>query len=191
MDALTRGGYEPSGEPRYVFPPVAAAPPMAPPVAVKKAEFMIVGKMTTEELFAGFPTFGENAAQHNPEPWITAKLKRIKTSHEILLFLGTWCSDSEAEAPKIIKALQAAGNPRLSLTIIGVDRTKREWSGMAETHVIERVPTTVVLRHGRETGRIVEYPRQSAEADLLQLVAQGDAVKPRAFKKRGRVRGRP
>lgn len=150
---------------------------------------MLVGKMTAEELFAGFPAFGQNAAHYRPEPWITATLKRIKGSHEVLLFLGTWCGDSEAEAPKIIKALQAADNPRLSLTIIGVDRTKRDWSGMAERFAVDKVPTTVVLRHGRETGRIVEYPRQSAEADLLRLVAREGAVKSHAVKKRGRLGG--
>ncbi len=191
VDALTRGGYEPSGEPRFVSPPVAAASPPVPPAEVKKAEFMIVGKMTIEELFAGFPVFAQTAEHYHPEARITTKLKRVRGRHEILLFLGTWCSDSAVEAPKIIKALQTAGNPQLSLTIIGVDKAKREWSGIAERYVIERVPTTVVVKHGREIGRIVEYPKESAEGDLLQLVTQGSAAKHRGFKKRGRLGGGP
>ena len=167
VDALTRGGYEPSGDPRYVSSPAAATPA---PVEAKKAEAMLVGKVTAEELFAGFPMFEENARLYYPDPRITRKLKRIRGEYQILLFLGTWCTDSEAEAPKIIKALEAAGNPRLSLSIHGVDRGKRDFSGLAQKYRIENVPTTVVLKGGKETGRIVEYPQESAEADLLNLM---------------------
>lgn len=87
-----------------------------------------------------------------------------------LLFAGSWCGDSETEVPKIYKIFEIAGiNPNI-ITLFGVDRNKREPSGIAEVYKIEKVPTLIILHNSKETGRIVEFPKKSWESDLVEIL---------------------
>ena len=136
-------------------------------------EKMLIGKITEEELNKEFPIFWVNAEQYTPDEEAVMRLKALTERIDLVLFLGTWCPDSHKEAPKLIKIYNLAGNPNLSLTICGVDRTKKDPDGMAEKHSITRVPTTIILRDNKELGRIVEYPKKSVEHDLLDFVEGG------------------
>lgn len=88
--------------------------------------------------------------------------------YTFLLFAGSWCGDSESEMPKIIKLFGKIGISASHYTIYGVDRDKREPSGIAEKYDIEKVPTLIILKSGEETGRIIEFPEKSWEEDLMQ-----------------------
>jgi len=162
--ALTWRGYPPHGAPTWLsaFPAYSSE--------ARYGEKMLVGKITEEELNKEFPIFWVNAEQYTPDEAAVARIKALTDKMDLVLFLGTWCPDSHKEAPKLIKIYNLAGNPNLSLTIYGVDRTKKDLEGIAEKYAIVRVPTTVVLRDGRELGRIVEYPKKSVEHDLLDIV---------------------
>jgi len=88
----------------------------------------------------------------------------------VVLFLGTWCKDSISEAPKFLKTYDLAANPNFSLEIYAVNRKKKDGLGMAERFNLERVPTMIFLRDGKEMSRIVEYPKKSMEEDFLRIV---------------------
>jgi thiol-disulfide isomerase/thioredoxin len=105
-----------------------------------------------------------------PDPLVIDKIKAIREKIDILLFVGTWCPDSQKEAPKILKILKMADNPNFSIAIYGVDRAKKDGQGLTETHAVERVPTTIFFKDGKELGRIVEYPEMSPEEDFLRIV---------------------
>jgi thiol-disulfide isomerase/thioredoxin/copper chaperone CopZ len=158
-DALTKGDYPPQGEPRTLASMPAAGP-----------ERMIVGKTSQGNLFRDYPVFWNPYRDYNPRKDVVEKISGIRGSHDILVFFGTWCKDSISEVPKILRALDAAGNKDLKLALYGVDRSKKEGLGMSEKFNIQRVPTTIVLRDGVELGRIVEYPEKSNEEDLLKIL---------------------
>jgi hypothetical protein len=53
---------------------------------------------------------------------------------------------------------------------VGVDRGKKEPAGELAANDIRYLPTFIVRRDGRETGRIVETSPHGVERDLLDLL---------------------
>jgi len=102
-----------------------------------------------------------------------ASVKEINSlSHSIsfLVFFGTWCSDSKQEIPRFFKIIDAAKFSASNITMYGLDRSKKSDDGMTEKFTIHNVPTIIVLKEGRELGRIVEYPQETLEKDLAAIL---------------------
>jgi copper chaperone CopZ len=158
-DALAKGDYPPTGDPRRI----AAIPEAGP-------DRMIVGKTAQGTLFRDYPVFWNQYREYTPRQEVVDQIARIREPFDILIFFGTWSDDSVSEIPKILRILDAVGNPNLKLSLYGVDRAKKEGLGMSERFNIQQVPTTVVLRDGVERGRIVEHPEKTNEEDLLKIL---------------------
>jgi thiol-disulfide isomerase/thioredoxin len=131
---------------------------------------MLIGEITKKELYKECPLFKENADAYVPDRAAVAAIKRIKDRIDIVMFLGTWCGDSQRESPKLLKLLDAAGNSKISLTMLGVDTAKDEGKGLSRKYNIERVPTILFMKNGKELGRIIENPKDTMETDFLAIV---------------------
>ncbi len=131
---------------------------------------MLVGELSKKDLYTQCPVFKENAEDYVPDQKAVAAIKGIKDPVSIIMFLGTWCGDSQRESPKLLNMLDAAKNSKISLTMYGVDTKKDEGGGLAKKYSIERVPTIIFLKGGKELGRIVENPKDTIEADSLAIL---------------------
>ena len=131
---------------------------------------MLVGKITKEELYGEFPVFKEKAEGYSPKAEIVEKIGKLNQQTSLILFLGTWCKDSISEAPKFLRTYDLAANPNLSMEIFAVNRQKKDGLGMSERFKLDRVPTMIFLRGGKEMSRIVEYPKKSMEEDFLRVL---------------------
>ena len=141
---------------------------------------MLVGKITKEDLYREFSAFKEKAEAYSPRTEIVEKIGKGSQKTSVVLFLGTWCKDSISEAPKFLKTYDLAANPNLSLEIYAVNRKKKDGLGMAERFKLERVPTVIFLRDGKEMSRIVEYPRKSMEEDFLRIMELTEPEAPQS-----------
>lgn len=100
-------------------------------------------------------------------------LARHKDSIQLVIFLGTWCEDSQVIIPRLFPFLDAAGFSKDRITLVGVDRSKKSLSHLTEAFQIVNVPTIIVMKDGRETGRIVEYGRYGmVEKELSEIAAK-------------------
>ena len=162
QQALAKGGYPPEGEPRLVSDDAARQS--------KDTVKVLVGQLSKEQLYSEMPIFAEHDRSYSPQQALIADIKKIDSKVDLVMFVGTWCPDSQKEAPKILKILEVANNPNLSITIYGLDRDKKDPQGLAQEHKIQKVPTTIFFRDGKELGRIVEYPQKSPEEDFLDIV---------------------
>lgn len=156
--ALAKGEYPPEGEPRRL----ASMP--------ARTDRVHVGKISRDSLLRDYPMFAGPYRDYAPRGNIVGKIAALKGSFDILVFFGTWSGESAREVPKILKTLDAAGNPNVRLALYGVDREKKDGLGMSERFDIRREPTTVVLRDGIERGRIVDPPATSNEEELLKIL---------------------
>ncbi len=99
---------------------------------------------------------------------------------ELLLFLGTWCGDSKREVPRIFKILDTAGFPEEKLTLVALDKRKESYKkspgGEEKGWNIQRVPTLILVKQGKEINRIVESPIASWEEDLLTILSGSNYV---------------
>ena len=90
--------------------------------------------------------------------------------------MGTWCEDSHRDFPRLMKILEAANYPENKLNIIAVNRKKESPTGDESLYNIQKVPTIILKRYGKEVGRIIEMPTTGyIERDLVQILKKNDS----------------
>lgn len=121
-------------------------------------EKSLKGIISKEVLLAdtSFHWYAENLKGYTPHADAVAGLKKNADSIQLLVFMGTWCEDSHVVIPKFFSILDAAGYPGDKVTLIGVDRNKKTFSHLAEALNITLVPTIMIMKKGKEAGRVVE-----------------------------------
>ena len=96
---------------------------------------------------------------------------------DILVFLGTWCGDSQWQVPGLIKMLEYVGYDMERLTLVALERDENRVmfspDGEEEGLDIGYVPTYIFYREGKELGRIIENPMQSLEKDVQKVLGLG------------------
>lgn len=103
-------------------------------------------------------------------------LKKDKiNSYNITVFMGTWCEDSHRDFPRLMKILEEVKYPENKLTIIAVNRKKESPTGDEGRYNIQKVPTIIVEKYGKEIGRIIEMPTTGyIERDLVNILKKDD-----------------
>ncbi|PTT28909.1 thioredoxin [Chryseobacterium sp. HMWF028] len=97
-------------------------------------------------------------------------------TYDIIVFIGTWCEDSHRDFPRLMKILEAANYPENKLNIIAVNRKKESPTGDESLYNIQKVPTIILKRYGKEVGRIIEMPTTGyIERDLVQILKKNDS----------------
>lgn len=141
---------------------------------------VLVGPLTIADLIELPGWFGEDYLGYQPERRYLDPIPEHMKDIEIVCFLGTWCSDSKRDVPRMIRIFQTKNIAPEKLRMIGLDREKRSPDGEEARYGIERVPTFIFLRGGEEVGRIVEAPLASIEKDMLGIIdpeaGKGDPV---------------
>jgi hypothetical protein len=104
------------------------------------------------------------------EPFLEM-IRQARPGVHILVFMGTWCSDSKREVSRFLRIADGTGMAAADFDLYGLDRKKTSPDGLEQKYTIERVPTFIFLRGGKEIGRIVETPRTTLEGDILDILA--------------------
>ncbi|THV58621.1 TlpA family protein disulfide reductase [Chryseobacterium candidae] len=103
------------------------------------------------------------------------KKEKIGT-YDIIVFIGTWCEDSHRDFPRLMKILEAVSYPDSKLNIIAVNRKKESPTGDESLYNLQKVPTIILKRYGKEVGRIIEMPTTGyIERDLVQILKKNDS----------------
>jgi thiol-disulfide isomerase/thioredoxin len=119
-----------------------------------------------------FKWYGENQKGFVPDAATVQTVKAAKDSIYILAFGGTWCSDTKHILPQVYATLDAAGFSPDHFTLLGVDRDKKTINHLSESFGITNVPTFIVLKNGKELGRVVEYGKIGMpEREIGQIIA--------------------
>lgn len=97
-------------------------------------------------------------------------LKPLLEGVEIVIFLGTWCIDSQRQVPKFVKILEESGYPTEEIHVVYMTRDKATPQKYEEGLDITNVPTFIFYRNGKEMNRIVEFPIEDLESDMLKIL---------------------
>lgn len=141
--------------------------------AIKDVTGNLVG-LANKESFLQEPFnnwFTPNYNDYNTDKEIINKLKPLLKKVTIKAFMGTWCGDSKEQTPIFYKILDEANFDYNNLKMVTVNRSKETPNNLQEGLNIERVPTFIFYKVGKEIGRFVEYPRETVEADILKIVS--------------------
>ena len=112
--------------------------------------------------------FAENYKDYTPDAKQLAQLKPVINNYAFTIVMGTWCGDSREQVPALYKVLDEAGY-KAHPDLYCVPRKYKDYEPTKKYDLI-RVPTIIVYKNGKKIGRIIEYPMQSIEADLLQII---------------------
>jgi thiol-disulfide isomerase/thioredoxin len=118
--------------------------------------------------------YSSNKQGYTPNAEAVSALKQGKDSLQLLVFMGTWCGDSHFIIPKFYSLVDAAGFSQDRITLIGVDRQKKTISHLTEALDVRNVPTIIVLKNGKELGRVVEYGKYGMwDKELGEVIRSG------------------
>ena len=109
---------------------------------------------------------------YKPDKKILSKLSSCLKPIEIRVILGTWCSDSREQVPRLFKILDKAKFDNQKITLVCVDSEKKAGSLDISSYDIKKVPTIIFSRDGKEVGRIIETPTKTLEKDMLTIVCE-------------------
>ena len=143
------------------------------PAAQEEQSDMLVGKIEHEDLqqaaFSGW--YDPMYKSFKPNDKALKTIKDNINDYDILMFMGTWCADSQREVPKLYKILELSDYDleRMEVRAVTEEKTLPD-DGQKEFDVIY-VPTIIFYKDGEEAGRFVEYPQEDFEDDIAKIVS--------------------
>ncbi|GAA4737349.1 thioredoxin family protein [Flavisolibacter ginsenosidimutans] len=131
--------------------------------------FLTKQELLTDTAFAWFPS-GQKSFTPNADA--VKSFAAGKDAVNILVFGGTWCEDTHMALPHFFVTADAAGFSPDRITLIGVDRSKKTLYNLSEAFGITNVPTFIVMKNGKEIGRVVEFGTTGyPEREVAEMVA--------------------
>lgn len=105
---------------------------------------------------------------------VEAMASKIEGDLKIDVYFGFWCSDSKNNVPpflKIIDEMQSFNDKMQPVNYYTVERKPtKETKYYVEQFKVERVPTFIFYRDGKEIGRIVENPQNTLIEDMMNIL---------------------
>ena len=133
---------------------------------------MLLGKITCKELqeepFNEW--FVESFNNHTLDSTRIDSIKPLLKNVSIKVFMGTWCEDSQREVPALQKILEAADYKEDQVEMIAVTHDKDAPQEFEKDYELEYVPTIIFFKDGAEMNRIVEYPQETLEKDMMNIL---------------------
>lgn len=121
---------------------------------------------------ASFNWFGETEKMYTPTENIVKTFQSKKDSVSYLAFFGTWCPDSRYIIPRFYKIIELANIDKKHISLYALDRTKQDATHFSANFNVSHVPTIIVLKNGKELGRVIEYGATGRfDEELAAIVA--------------------
>ena len=137
---------------------------------------MLRGIITKEDI-DNDPAFGWYAESQriypHPDSAAVAAFKENKDKIYFIIFGGTWCEDTHFILPKFFKIQEVSGFPESRITVFAVDRHKHAIGDLAQAMNITATPTIIVMKDGKELGRLVEYGKTGYWDKELTAIING------------------
>jgi len=115
--------------------------------------------------------YAPNQNAYKPSVEVLNAMEAAKNKYQFVVFGGTWCEDTQFILPKFFKLQESAGVPDSSISFFAVNRAKQTLGNLADAFKIVNVPTIIVMKDGKEVGRVVEYGKTGKwDAELAELL---------------------
>ena len=121
--------------------------------------------------YDSFMWYLSNQGIYDPAPEIIKAMELAKDKVQFVIFGGTWCEDTQFIIPRFFKLQEISGFPDKGISFFGVNRTKETLGNITAAFKITNVPTIIVMKDGKEVGRIVEYGKTGKwDTELAELL---------------------
>jgi len=135
----------------------------------------IINKYLVQNDTAYGKKYYTSQSYYTPDTAVLSSFEKMKGKVQFVLFGGTWCEDTEFVLPKFFKLQEMSGVPDSSITFFGVNRAKKSLSAIADAFKIINVPTIIIMKDGKEAGRVVEYGKTGKwDVELAAILNQSN-----------------
>jgi hypothetical protein len=124
----------------------------------------------TKETMLATPQWQEKYEKYSPAQELLDVIRPKLAGLKVDVYLGLWCPDSRNHVPPFLKILDVLGNPIPARYVNVPRKASRDVKYYVEDMKVERVPTFILWREGKEIGRIVENPKSGMLEDLVDLI---------------------
>jgi len=122
---------------------------------------------------SSFKWYSTNQKFYGPDSSTLNAMERTRGKLQFVIFGGTWCEDTQFILPQFFKLQEMSGVPDSVITFFGVNRAKKSLANIADAFNITNVPTIIVMKNGKEMGRVVEYGKTGKwDKELAEIVKQ-------------------
>jgi thiol-disulfide isomerase/thioredoxin len=120
-----------------------------------------------------FKWFAENMKYGTADANAVEAFRTNAAKFDMIVFGGTWCHDTQNLLPVFYRLLDKSGYPQNKVTLIAVDREKTAPADLHKTYNVTNVPTFLIMKDGKEVGRVVEYGKEGQiDKELGEIVAK-------------------
>jgi thiol-disulfide isomerase/thioredoxin len=95
--------------------------------------------------------------------------------------MGTWCSDSRRDSPAFFKLMDFLKIKDQKLELIAMTLEKNTPDSLEKGLEIYNIPTFIFKKDGKEINRIVEFPIETIEKDILEILTTNNYQNPYDF----------
>lgn len=140
----------------------------------EKGRKVAVGQLSEQFLLSDsvYSWFKNGMDAYTPDNDAVAFLQRESGNFSVIIYGGTWCSDTQELLPKFYKVAHDADLDINAIKLYGLDADKLGLNKVKPENNIENVPTFIILKDGKEIGRIVETVRSSIEKDIVRILTR-------------------
>ncbi len=130
----------------------------------------LLGPVTLDGVRKSLPDYVRLAAKYKPDADAVRTIAAARDAH-LVVFFGSWCHICKTYVPQFLKTLEAAKNAKLTVEFIGVTEDHDQPAEPIAKYAVSTSPVFIVIRDGKEIGRITEKPDESVEKDLALILA--------------------
>ncbi|MGY8946468.1 MAG: thioredoxin family protein [Flavobacteriales bacterium] len=118
--------------------------------------------------------FKENYTNYELDHDIADQIKPLIKEIEITVFMGTWCSDSRMHSPAFFKLIDYLKIEDRKMKLIAMTLDKTTPDSLEKNQDIINIPTIIFKKNGKEINRIVEFPIETIEKDIFNILSGND-----------------
>ena len=127
-------------------------------------------------------SFNMNYTDYKVDKEVLKQIKPLlKRDISIKVIMGTWCEDSRLLVPQFFKVMDKLRFNKRKIELIGLDNEKKSPDNYHEIYEIINVPTFIFKKNGNEINRIVEFPIETIEKDILEILTTNNYQNPYDF----------
>ena len=118
-----------------------------------------------------YPWCAWGISVYKPNPILIDSIKPLCKNVKVLMFGGTWCSDTQLELPRFYKVAELCGMQQNQMELIMVDRAKKTKNINTDILGVKNIPAFIFYRQNHEIGRIIEKPDSCTELHILRILS--------------------
>ncbi len=117
--------------------------------------------------------YRSNSDLYAPTAALIRDIDSLDAGDSVAVVFGSWCPDSHMWLPIFLSITDSTSLAR-KIGFIAVPRSKEGREKLTPGLDIEKVPTFIFYRGGKEIGRIVEEPKGDIGANIVNILKGGN-----------------